>query len=81
MSNITVDAIIGEPEVLVDEVAAAAIALAVDVESDPAWLRLKESATRLQSLQAKDGSVPEEEGDAASDRRGEASALDEGVLR
>src|SRR5215203_6429328 len=47
MSNITVDAIIGEPEVLEDEVTAAQIALAAGVESDPAWLRLKESATRL----------------------------------
>lgn len=74
MSNTTIDAIIGEPEVLEDEVAVAAIALAVDVETDPAWLRLKESATRLQSLQAKDGSVPED-GDAASDHRGDASAL------
>jgi hypothetical protein len=79
MSNITIDAIIGEPEVLEDEVAVAAIALAVDVETDPAWLRLKESATRLQSLQAKDGSVPEE-GDAASDHRGQASALVDAIV-
>ena len=59
MSNTTIDAIIGEPEVLEDEVTAADIALAADVETDPAWLRLKESATTLQALQAKDGSVPE----------------------
>ncbi|MBT2517369.1 hypothetical protein J7E29_07990 [Streptomyces sp. ISL-90] len=37
----------------------AQLALADGVEHDPAWLRLKESATKLQSLQAKDGSVPE----------------------
>lgn len=60
MSNITIDAIIGEPEVLEDEVTAEQIALAHGVESDPAWLRLKESATRLQALQVKDGSVPED---------------------
>jgi hypothetical protein len=74
MSNIAIDAIIGEPEVLEDAVAAEQIALAADVELDPAWLHLKESATKLQAVQAKDGSVPEV-GDAASDRRGEASAL------
>ena len=60
MSNITVDAIIGEPEVLEDEVTADEIALAAGVETDPAWLTLKESATRLQGLQAKDGSVPDD---------------------
>lgn len=57
MSNVTIDTIIGEPEVLEDEVTAAAIALAQGVESDPAWRRLKASATRLQALQVKDGSV------------------------
>ncbi|KRE29384.1 DUF6421 family protein [Agromyces sp. Soil535] len=79
MSNTTIDAIVGEPEVLEDEVSAADIALAADVETDPAWLRLKESATRLQALQAKDGSVPEE-GDAVPDARGEASALVDAVV-
>ena len=74
MSNITVDAIIGEPEVLEDEVTAAEIALAAGVESDPAWHRLKESATRLQALQVKDGSVPDE-GD-----RPEASALVDSIV-
>ena len=69
MSNMMIDAIIGEPEVLEDEVTAQQIALAADVETDPAWLRLKESATNLQALQVKDGSVPEE-----SDKP-EASAL------
>ena len=38
MSNTTIDAIIGEPEVLEDEVTAADIALAAGVETDPAWL-------------------------------------------
>ncbi len=74
MSNITIDAIIGEPEVLEDEVTAADIALAAGVEADPAWLRLKDSATKLQALQAKDGSVPE-----AADRP-EASALVDAIV-
>ncbi len=69
MSNITIDAIVGEPEVLEDEVTAAEIALAEGAETDPAWVRLKASATKLQALQVKDGSVPEA-GDKA-----EASAL------
>ncbi|MCD2441105.1 DUF6421 family protein [Agromyces sp. SYSU K20354] len=69
MSNTTIDAVVGEPEVLEDEVTAAHIALAADVETDPAWLALKQAATALQSLQVKDGSVPDE---AA---RPEASAL------
>ncbi len=79
MSNITIDAIVGEPEVLEDEVTAAEIALAEGVETDPAWLRLKESATRLQSLQVKDGSVPERS-DAASDPRREASDLVDAIV-
>ncbi|RZS64867.1 hypothetical protein EV187_3255 [Agromyces ramosus] len=74
MSNITIDAIIGEPEVLEDEVTAADIALAAGVEADPAWLRLKDSATKLQALQAKDGSVPEEA------ERSEASALVDAIV-
>ena len=74
MSNITIDAIIGEPEVLEDEVTAADIALAADIEADPAWLRLKDSATKLQSLQAKDGSVPEDA------HRPEASALVDAIV-
>ncbi len=36
------------------------IELAHGVEHDPAWLDLKQAATALQALQAKDGSVPEE---------------------
>jgi hypothetical protein len=79
MSNTTIDAIIGEPEVLEDEVTAEQIALAHDVESDPAWLRLKKSATKLQALQVKDGSVPED-ADTASNRRGEASALVDAIV-
>lgn len=44
--------IIGEPEVLED-------GRAPGVETSPAWLRLKDAATALQSLQAQDGSVPD----------------------
>ncbi|WP_062385496.1 DUF6421 family protein [Demequina iriomotensis] len=36
------------------------------VESSAAWLRLKEAATALQPLQAKDGSVPDHEDHAAA---------------
>ena len=74
MSNITIDAIVGEPEVLEDEVTTEQIALAADVATDPAWLRLKESATKLQALQVKDGSVPEE-----NDKQ-EASALVDAIV-
>ena len=74
MSNIMIDAIIGEPEVLEDEVTAADIALAAGVEADPSWLRLKDSATKLQALQAKDGSIPE-----AADQP-EASALVDAIV-
>jgi hypothetical protein len=74
MSNITIDAIIGEPEVLEDEVTAEQIALAADVATDPAWLRLKESAAKLQALQVKDGSIPEKT------EKLEASALVEAIV-
>ena len=77
MSQNTLTAIVGEPEVLEDEtrlVTAEQIALAHGVETDPAWLRLKDSATRLQSLQVKDGSVPDD-GD-----RPEASALVDAIV-
>ncbi|WP_157006674.1 DUF6421 family protein [Agromyces laixinhei] len=57
-SNTMTDAIIGEPEVLEDGATTVDLALAAGVESDAAWLRLKESAIALQSLQVKDGSVP-----------------------
>lgn len=67
MSQTSMAAIVGEPEVLEDE--STVIALAEGVEHDPAWLRLKDAATRLQRLQVKDGSVAEE-----ADRP-EASAL------
>lgn len=36
-----------------------AVASATPVELSPAWLRLRDAATALQSLQAQDGSVPE----------------------
>ncbi|WP_396129988.1 DUF6421 family protein [Agromyces aerolatus] len=65
-------AIVGEPEVLEDETGV--LALAHDVEHDPAWRRLKEAATRLQALQAKDGSVPE------TSAHPEASALVETIV-
>src|SRR6478752_3863994 len=73
MSNITIDPIVGEPEVL-EDVTTEQIALADGVETDPAWLRLKASATKLQSLQVKDGSVPAE-GD-----KPEASALVDAIV-
>ncbi|GAA1960058.1 DUF6421 family protein [Agromyces allii] len=64
MSTTAADAIIGEPEVLEDAagpaaISAADLALASGVETDPAWLALKAAATEIQSLQVKDGSVPE----------------------
>ena len=71
MSNTTIDAVVGEPEVLEDEVTAARIALAADVEKDPAWLALKQAATALQALQVKDGSVPVE-----GDRPGASALVD-----
>ncbi|GAA1762925.1 DUF6421 family protein [Agromyces humatus] len=74
MSNTTIDAVVGEPEVLEDEVTAGQIGLAAGVETDPAWLALKQAATTLQSLQVKDGSVPDE-GDAVPDAKAKASAL------
>ncbi|HEX6955318.1 MAG TPA: DUF6421 family protein [Agromyces sp.] len=78
MSQSTMTTIVGEPEVLEDEtgieITPELIALAAGVETDPAWLRLKESATKLQALQVKDGSVPEE-----SDKP-EASALVDAIV-
>jgi hypothetical protein len=65
MSQTSMAAIVGEPEVLEDEAGATGavtpetIALADGVELDPAWLQLKQAATRLQALQVKDGSVAE----------------------
>ena len=69
MSNYIAEALVGEPEVVED-----ARILARDVEQSPAWLRLKEAATALQSLQVQDGSIP----DAAtpgSEATTEATAL------
>ncbi|MRX43590.1 DUF6421 family protein [Agromyces kandeliae] len=78
MSQSTIETIVGEPEVLEDgariRITPELIALADGVESDPAWVRLKESATRLQALQVKDGSIAEE-----SDRP-EASALVDAIV-
>ncbi|GAA1861151.1 DUF6421 family protein [Microbacterium koreense] len=44
--------VVGEPEVVED-------GFAQGVETTAAWARLKEAATALQSIQVKDGSVPE----------------------
>jgi len=43
----------------VDAALAPTPVLAANVEQSPAWLRLKDAATTLQSLQAQDGSVPD----------------------
>ncbi|QEO14679.1 hypothetical protein FLP10_09855 [Agromyces intestinalis] len=86
MSQTTMATIVGEPEVLEDAltVTPEVIALADGVEHDPAWLRLKESATALQALQVKDGSVPDVSGPEASDRseapRSEASELVDAIV-
>ncbi|WP_433675021.1 DUF6421 family protein [Microbacterium gorillae] len=45
-------AVVGEPEVVED-------GRAVGVEDSPQWLALKGAATELQTMQVKDGSVPE----------------------
>ncbi|MCU1423931.1 MAG: hypothetical protein JWM51_222, partial [Microbacteriaceae bacterium] len=59
MSNTTLStAIVGEPEVVED---------GADLAAHPAWHAIKAAATALQSLQVKDGSVPEE-GDHAQAR-------------
>ncbi|MFB9308263.1 hypothetical protein BJY17_002272 [Agromyces hippuratus] len=80
-SNTTIDAIIGEPEVLEDAVTAADLALAEGVETDAAWLRLKESATALQGLQVKDGSVPEaSDPSTGSGSREQASRLVDAIV-
>lgn len=57
----TAGAIVGEPEVVEDGRSVR------EVATHPAWLRLKDAATGLQSLQAKDGSVEHE-----SDKRAAA---------
>ncbi|WP_234417570.1 DUF6421 family protein [Miniimonas sp. S16] len=69
--EVNVTSVIGEPEVLEDRLTAVRgttpgpepevrdlLALARDVEHDPAWLELKAAAGALQELQDKDGSVP-----------------------
>jgi hypothetical protein len=53
LTHASAGSIVGEPEV-------------VDVELSPEWLRLKDAATALQSIQAQDGSVPEESDHAAA---------------
>ncbi|MDN4613070.1 DUF6421 family protein [Leifsonia sp. F6_8S_P_1B] len=54
VQQFTQDAIVGEPEVVEDGRPVR------EVANDPAWLRLKDAATALQSLQVKDGSVEQE---------------------
>ena len=66
-------AIVGEPEVVEDASEAPSVT-AADVESSAAWLRLKEAATAIQSLQAQDGSVPE------ADDHAEARELVEAIV-
>ncbi len=53
----TKQALVGEPEVVEDT--AASIGLAVGVEHNPAWARLKQAAIALQGVQAQDGSIPD----------------------
>lgn len=53
--------IVGEPEVVED-----AIALAAGVETSAAWRSLKGAASALQSLQIKDGSIPDAASHAAA---------------
>jgi hypothetical protein len=50
-TQFTAQAIVGEPEVVEDRLAS--------VETDPAWLVLKEAAIALQADQVKDGSIPD----------------------
>ncbi|MBX0299168.1 hypothetical protein K2F54_04165 [Cryobacterium sp. 1639] len=57
MSNYIAAALVGEPEVLED--AALNNTRAADLTGSPAWLRLKNAATTLQTVQAQDGSIPE----------------------
>ncbi|GAB3041087.1 hypothetical protein GCM10027052_23200 [Parafrigoribacterium mesophilum] len=65
MSQVTQDAIIGEPEVVEDRSKLASrsgqvIPVATgDVVDNPAWLRLKQAATTLRDHQIQDGSIPE----------------------
>jgi hypothetical protein len=55
VKDFTPDAVVGEPEVVED-----AMASARDLAGHPAWLRLKQSATAIQDVQIKDGSIPEQ---------------------
>jgi hypothetical protein len=68
VQRFTQDAIIGEPEVVEDRLAAEGTAdrPVRDVATHPAWLRLKDAVVALQGLQAADGSVPEHSDHAAA---------------
>ncbi|MFF1879463.1 DUF6421 family protein [Leifsonia sp. NPDC058230] len=63
VSQFPTDAIVGEPEVVEDGRSVRSLA------AHPAWLRLKDAAVALQTVQIKDGSIPEEShrSDAARD--------------
>ncbi len=54
------DAIVGEPEVVEDRLSVR------EVAAHPAWLRLKDAVTALQTVQVQDGSVPEPADHAAA---------------
>lgn len=64
MSNYIADALVGEPEVLEDT----RMGSAADLTGSPAWLRLKQAATALQTVQAQDGSIPEADAHADAER-------------
>ncbi|WP_111720192.1 DUF6421 family protein [Homoserinimonas sp. OAct 916] len=54
--------IVGEPEVVEDDVHTEprrSVEDVLSVETNPAWLALKEAATAMQALQVQDGSIPE----------------------
>jgi hypothetical protein len=64
MSQVTHDAIIGEPEVVEDAADLAhrsqeVTAAGGDLVHNPAWLQLKQAATTLRTHQVQDGSIPQ----------------------
>ncbi|WP_082487281.1 DUF6421 family protein [Leifsonia sp. Root112D2] len=66
VTSVTSDAIVGEPEVVEDALTPDAARRLEHIASDPAWLALKAAATALQTLQTKDGSIPEAATEAAT---------------
>jgi hypothetical protein len=73
VSQFSTDAIVGEPEVVEDARSVRSLV------SHPAWSRLKDAAIALQSVQVKDGSIPEESDKPAAADQVEAliAAVDE----